>query len=176
MCRLWYTWTMKKIIIPIAFFILLLASLLIMRVLNRYDHSDDSNLTTLVSEPLSNPLCYRYIATPTESEPYAVTETITVTKRTETEFEGSKTGTQSGPDMTNGYQGTLSGTISGTEAVVIFSYIIEGAPGKEQELYNLSEETITKHVYPLLEIGNLLIPDATSGTKTDRVYTKISCE
>lgn len=167
---------MKKLLIPIVFILLLLASLLIVRTLNHYNPQGETETLSVVdSEIPSNPVCYQYVSVSTESEPYAVTETIILTKRTETVLEGTKQGTQSGPDMTNGYQGTLSGIISGTEASVLFSYLIEGASGKEQELYRLEENQLVKQVYPLLERGNLLIPDESS-EKTDRVYTQIVCE
>lgn len=173
-----YNRNMKKIILAILFVVILFAAVLVARTLNVYtsENKDDSTENILSEITItSNPLCFAYESAATTDAPYSVSEKITLSKLTETEIEGIKQGTQAGPSMMNGYEGTLHGTISGTDAVVLFAYTIEGSAGTEQELYTVTPEVLTKHRYALQEIGNLLVPDASS-EKTDIVYTKTSCE
>lgn len=120
------------------------------------------------------PLCFTYQHNATESEPYNISEKIEITIN-DSQVTGTKNGTQFGPNMSNGYQGTLQGIISGTNIMSLFEYVIEGANGAEQELYTISENILTKHRYQLKELGKILVPDMNS-EKTDIVYTKTTCE
>lgn len=102
--------------------------------------------------------CYEYIHTATLESPYTVFEKIEI-KVDGNMVEGVKSGTQSGPDMTNGYEGTLIGTYEKNIAEVIFSYVIEESAQKEKEIYEVSENMLTKIRYVLEEVDGVLVPD-----------------
>src|SRR6185436_5875138 len=80
--------------------------------------------------------CYTYSHEKTETEPYDVSEFIDLTING-MGVTGTKTGTQEGPDMHNGYSGTLTGTLDKNKNTieVLFSYIIEGSHNEEREVY-----------------------------------------
>lgn len=117
--------------------------------------------------------CYHRSHAATPAEPYAVEETITL-KILGTAVTGTKSGTQSGPDMTNGYTGTLAGTRDADDITVVFDYTVEGSENKEQELYTWSADALVKHRYPLTEAGDMLVPDM-NGTATEIGYEEIPC-
>ncbi|NVN96825.1 hypothetical protein HXX01_01085 [Candidatus Nomurabacteria bacterium] len=89
---------------------------------------------------------------------------------------GTKTGTQKGPDMTNGYKGTLVGTWSGNTIDAIYSYTVEGSKNKEKEIYRTREDQIgiEKLRYPLIEKSGMLVPDTTKEFKT-MLYARVGC-
>lgn len=124
--------------------------------------------------PSEETLCFtrKQIAMP--DAPYAVEEHIRLTLSGMT-ATGTKTGTQSGPDMTNGYDGTLTGTRNGPSINLIYTYTIEGSHNSEQEMYILGDGSLIKYRYPLKEEGGILVPDL-SGQKTDITYTSTDCE
>lgn len=118
--------------------------------------------------------CYSYSHEATADAPYSVQEflDITIVGKNVT---GKKTGTQSGPDMTNGYEGTISGTLENNTITALFAYMIEGSKNTEQELYSGSKVGIEKLRYPLVEKNNMLVPDTTKEF-TALSYARVECE
>lgn len=106
--------------------------------------------------------------------PYSVTENIKI-DISGNSVTGRKSGTQSGPDMTNGYEGTLTGTRAEDILRLVFAYTIEGSKNSEKEIYVLGEDTLTKKRYALKEEGGMLVPDM-QGEPVDVVYTSKPCE
>ena len=92
--------------------------------------------------------CYTYSHEATKSEPYAVNEFLDITIDG-VKVEGTKKGTQNGPDMTNGYAGTVIGTLDDDTITDVFSYVIEGSANKEKEIYKTDKTGIYKLRYPL---------------------------
>ena len=117
--------------------------------------------------------CYKYHQIATASAPYAVDEYISM-KIDGTKVSGIKNGTQNGPDMTNGYTGTLEGTLEKGLMTLIYSYTVEGSQGKEKELYKVVTSGLQKLRYPLKEEGNILVPDMTKKFTT-LPYLNINC-
>lgn len=121
--------------------------------------------------------CYARTQTATPDAPYEVAEQLKLTIAGGA-VTGTKSGTQRGPDMTNGYQGTLTGSIAGTELDLTYTYTIEGASQKEQELYSVVGSKLIKHRYtlfPSITDKNLLIPDMTTSQQLV-TYTAERCE
>ena len=117
--------------------------------------------------------CFARVQEATESEPYMVEEYIDLVLSGGTVI-GTQSGVQSGPDMTNGYQGDLSGTRSGDDISATFTYEIEGSIGKELEMFSFSGENLVKHRYALKEDGDVLVPDLTT-TPKEIIYTPEAC-
>jgi|GEM_PF-2320752 len=117
--------------------------------------------------------CYTYDHKATTREPYTVTEFIDI-NISGTKVTGTKTGTQKGPDMTNGYTGSITGTLDNNVITDIFSYVIEGSKNKEQEIYRTSKIGIEKMRYPLIEKAGMLVPDTTK-TFTAMSYARVGC-
>ena len=115
--------------------------------------------------------CYAYSHAATADAPYAVNEWLDITISGD-KVTGTKSGTQKGPDMTNGYQGTISGSVVGGIMNAVFAYTVEGSANKEQEIYHASADGLEKYRYPLLEQGGMLVPDQTKDyTKLNYVHT-----
>ena len=127
----------------------------------------------IIVEPALDVACYTYHQVATKDAPYAVDETIKITTYGD-KVTGTKQGTQVGPDMSNGYQGTLIGTIYQNVLTAVFDYTVEGSHNKEQEEYGISDFKLTKHRYPLIDKGGMLVPDKT-GPEKDIVYNQASC-
>jgi hypothetical protein len=89
---------------------------------------------------------------------------------------GTKSGTQKGPDMTNGYNGTIVGTLNNDTINDVFSYTIEGSSNKEAEIYRSREDQIgiEKMRYPLIEKSKILVPDVTKEF-TVLLYARVGC-
>ncbi len=106
--------------------------------------------------------CYSYNHEAKPDEPYAVSEFINLTIDGN-KITGTKTGTQKGPDMTNGYSGTLTGTVENNTFNITFAYTIEGSQNQEKEIYRLKQDKtgIEKFRYPLIEKTGILVPDTT---------------
>lgn len=126
----------------------------------------------------SRAYCFSRLQEATIEAPYKVEEFISLTRVRGT-VSGTKQGTQSGPDMTNGYDGTLEGTTDGAGLELVYSYTIEGSQNKELELYSFSGEDLVKQRYPLKEekrngVG-MLVPDQ-SATPTSILYTQAECK
>lgn len=117
--------------------------------------------------------CYVFSHNATKEEPYTVTEFINITIKGKT-ITGAKSGTQNGPDMTNGYTGTLLGTLDKDTINTVFSYTIEGSKNKEKEIYKASLMGIDKLRYPLTEGKGILLPDTTKEYKLLH-YARVGC-
>jgi hypothetical protein len=117
--------------------------------------------------------CYTYNHQATATEPYTVNEFIDINIKGST-VSGTKTGTQKGPDMTNGYSGTINGTLDKETITDVFSYVIEGSPNKEKEIYKAGLTGIEKLRYPLIESGKMLVPDTTKEYKM-MLYARVGC-
>ena len=118
--------------------------------------------------------CYTYNHDATTSEPYTVNELLDITISGK-KVEGTKTGSQKGPDMTNGYNGTISGTLDKNTITDVFSYVIEGSPNKEKEIYRTNKTGIEKLRYPLIEEVGILIPDTTKTYQVEN-YARVGCD
>mgnify|MGYP003450354893 FL=1 len=128
----------------------------------------------VVEEPsLDGKYCFSRTQVATETEPYSVSEKITLIISNNI-VTGTKTGTQAGLDMTNGYEGTLEGTKESDKLQLTYSYTIEGSQNKEKEIYLFSPEELKKERYVLKEEGGILVPDLTSEVKIIN-YTKDNC-
>lgn len=126
--------------------------------------------------------CFHRLQVATETEPYEVEESIILGIKG-TAVEGVKTGTQRGPDMTNGYTGKLKGTKDAENNLeLVYDYTIEGSNQKELEVYKLNENSIIKMRWPLIEQDTfnekfdkgILVPDKTSEPKMI-VYDAEAC-
>lgn len=120
--------------------------------------------------------CYAYSHEANKLEPYAVTEFLDLTISNNV-VNGTKKGNQSGPDMTNGYAGTISGTVDGDMINAIFSYVVEGSSGKEKEIYKMRADEIglEKLRYQLVDKNGVQVPDMTTEFKT-MLYARVGCE
>lgn len=140
----------------------------------RQTHSSQttsSNSNILFAE--SRPYCFSYTHAATNDEPYTTTEQLNLT-RIRDRISGSVSGTQRGPDMTNGYTGTLDGTLTNTGFTATTIFTIEGATQTEQQIFELTDTTLTKLRYQLIEKKNILVPDTT--TIPQRIqYQSIPC-
>ena len=117
--------------------------------------------------------CYAYSHEATTTEPYAVNEFLNITI-SGTKVSGTKTGTQKGPDMNNGYTGTIIGTSEKNIITDILSYTVEGSKGKEKEIYQANKTGIEKLRYPLVEEKEVLVPDTTKAYQA-LTYTRVGC-
>jgi hypothetical protein len=122
---------------------------------------------------MSSISCYEYKQVATKDAPYQVKERLTLTIGNEV-VTGTKTGFQSGPDMTNGYEGTITGSRSSDTITAVFTYTVEGSTNNEQEEYQITPTGLIKHRYPLKDENGILVPDTTQ-LKKDLAYTRISC-
>lgn len=118
--------------------------------------------------------CYAYHNQATKDSPYEVDESIDITISGNT-IKGTKKGHQTGPDMNNGYQGTLTGTIDKDNLTSIFDYTIEGSHNKEKELYRFTKNDLEKLRYPLMNEKKVLVPDITKEFSIMN-YSKVNCE
>jgi hypothetical protein len=118
--------------------------------------------------------CYTYSHAGTTTEPYTTNEFIDMVING-TKVTGTKRGTQAGPDMTNGYTGTISGTLDNNTIIDTYSYTIEGSPNKEKEIYHAGKTGIEKLRYPLMERSGMLVPDMTKEYSL-LPYARVGCE
>lgn len=121
--------------------------------------------------------CYTYSHEATPDAPYTTSEFIDMTI-SGTKVTGTKHGTQSGPDMTNGYEGTLVGDLgeNGMKINVAFAYTVEGSQNIEHEIYQAGLTGIDKLRYPLIDkFRDGLFPD-TNKAYTLMHYTRVRCE
>ena len=117
--------------------------------------------------------CYTYSHEGTTDEPYTVNEFIDMMIQG-TKVTGTKKGTQSGPDMTNGYTGTITGILNNNTITSVYSYIVEGSANREQEIYKASKTGIEKLHYPLVEKSGMLVPDTTKEFNI-LLYARVGC-
>ena len=149
------------------------------KLVNRIILSD--GVPDIVTLPVTQPKivlkdgrqCYTYNHEGTATEPYTVNEFIDITIKGST-VTGTKTGTQKGPDMTNGYSGTIVGTLDKETITDVFSYVVEGSPNKEKEIYKAGLTGIEKLRFPLIPSGKMLIPDLTK-EYTTMLYARVGC-
>jgi hypothetical protein len=163
---------MKKILV---FCIILLIGVLFYFL--KYKNNTDIELVSeniVVETEIKTRQCYDYSHTATPDAPYIVTEHIDLNIDVKN-ITGVKRGTQSGPGMTNGYEGDLSGALDGNIATLVFDYIIEGSNNKEQEEYRITPTSLIKYRYPLKEGKGILVPDKTQEAR-EIVYSKIDCK
>jgi hypothetical protein len=119
--------------------------------------------------------CYVYHQEATPEAPYAVDEYINI-KVTDKDVVGTKLGTQKGPDMSNGYTGTMKGTIDNDGMITsVYSYSIEGSKNSEKEIYKVTPDGLDKIRYPLIEVKGMLVPDTTQESKIV-TYGKTMCK
>jgi hypothetical protein len=133
---------------------------------NTIDVPETVTLVTTLTIPTSGKYCFARIQKVTDVAPYAVEEHI-VLNFDGTKVTGTKRGTQSGPDMTNGYEGILAGSTipnkTGGEMELIFVYTVEGSQNKEFEVYVIDNMKLIKKRWVLKETKinnqNILVPD-----------------
>lgn len=125
-------------------------------------------------EVVENKMCFARDQKATEDAPYEVSENIEIIVNGKN-VSGTKKGTQNGPDMTNGYEGTLSGEILDGVYLLTFDYTIEGSDQKEKEEYLLKGDSFVKQRYPLKEESGFLVPDKTK-EMSEVSYLKEICK
>lgn len=135
--------------------------------------ADTMFMTLSAPTAAAGELCFARSQAATPSAPYAVEESVKL-RVNGMAVTGTKSGTQSGPDMTNGYSGTLTGTKDGDMMTLVYTYTIEGSANKEKELYKLSNTSLTKLRYPLKDESGMLVPDMTKPF-SEIVYTTTTC-
>jgi ABC-type multidrug transport system fused ATPase/permease subunit len=121
--------------------------------------------------------CYVYNQVATVDAPYKVDEYLNI-KVSGDKVVGTKKGNQSGPDMTNGYTGSISGTLSSDTIKSVFSYVVEGSKNNEQEIYKITPSGLDKLRYPLIDKKGVLTPDTSKEYKTlsyKKILDSISC-
>jgi hypothetical protein len=136
----------------------------------------------VVTEPIQQPIslvdgrqCYTYSHEATKEEPMTSTEFIDMTIAG-TKVTGTKYGTQLGPELSNGWEGTITGTLSGNTINVAFAYTVEGSKNTEHEIYQAGLTGIDKLRYPLIDkYKDGLFPDTSKEFK--RIpYVRVGCE
>ncbi len=118
--------------------------------------------------------CYMYNHDATSNEPYSVIELLDITI-TGTNVLGTKIGVQKGPDMSNGYDGSIKGTLDKDTITNVFSYVVEGSHNQEKEIYRANKTGIEKLRYPLIEGKGILIPDLTKNYQA-LSYARVDCK
>lgn len=129
-----------------------------------------------ITQPTQNTtarICYSYHHTATTEAPYTVDEFIDLSI-TDTNVLGIKQGTQSGPDMSNGYSGTIVGTYDDNTIKGVFTYTIEGSQNSEKEIYAVNPSGLEKLRYPLYNEKGTLVPDVTKPFSVI-AYQKVDC-
>lgn len=124
-------------------------------------------------EILNGKFCFDRTQVATDEAPYSAEEYIEININ-ENIVSGIKKGSQVGPGVSNGYEGTLSGEIQDGIIGVIFSYVIEGSAGKEKEEYVLRDGDLIKIRYNLIEEAGILVPDKTTES-SEITYLKSDC-
>lgn len=126
----------------------------------------------------NRPYCFSRVQKATKDAPYRVEEHMKLT-RVRGEITGTKSGTQSGPDMTNGFTGTMTGVAKDGYLEFTYSYTIEGSKQKEFEVYLIDGTDLVKQRYTLDDAvkdgEHILIPNLTS-TPTLITYTSEPCK
>jgi len=117
--------------------------------------------------------CYSYAHIGTAEAPYTVHEVLDI-RVDGNKVTGQKDGTQSGPDMTNGYTGTINGTVERDTLGVVYAYVVEGSANKEKEIYRINQTGLVKLRYPLTAGDGMLVPDTTKEFKA-LDYPMVDC-
>ncbi|MEI8223750.1 MAG: hypothetical protein WCG20_01360 [bacterium] len=164
---------MKKIIIIIGTLIVLVGGVVAILVVTQPQALTVSPVETILDQTTGT-RCYAYHQVATQDAPYAVDEYLTFTING-TQVTGNKKGSQSGPDMTNGYSGNLTGTIAGDTITADYAYTVEGSKNIEQEIYKFTKTGIDKLQYSLIDnYKDGLVPDTTKEYKV-RSYVATEC-
>ncbi len=116
--------------------------------------------------PTKGHYCFARTQVATTDAPYSVEEHV-VLNFDGTSVTGTKHGTQAGPDMTNGYQGTLVGAKTANQTTnemeLIYAYTVEGAKNKELEVYTFNKDNLVKERWVLKDAkingASILVPD-----------------
>jgi len=112
--------------------------------------------------PTAGKYCFVRTEKATVDAPYSVEEHV-VLNFDGVKVSGTKRGTQSGPDMTNGYEGTLIGATIDNEMELTYAYTVEGSKNRELEVYTFDKENLIKKRWVLHEGKingvNILLPD-----------------
>lgn len=164
---------MKKSIVFVVLIVLIIASGIFLKNKKVIAPTDEIKIAPVVQENLAGRNCFVYKHEATKDEPYKVSETIDINVASGV-VSGTKKGTQAGPDMTNGYEGSLKGTLDKDVVDVVFSYVVEGSANKEKEIYLVKKDILEKMRYPLIESKNMLIPDTSKEYKT-LDYIRVDC-
>lgn len=170
----------KKILVGgLTLSILLIAAGAITMVVLKHDQqfspgpASGTNLNQTAALPEGSS-CFVYRQAATTDAPYAVTEHVALT-RAGKKITGTKMGMQTGPDMTNGYEGALTGTIADEVITADFAYTIEGSRGTEREEYHVTAYGLEKYRYPLKEEHGVLVPDKSQELSATLSYTQEPC-
>jgi hypothetical protein len=125
----------------------------------------------------SRAYCFGRVQEATKDAPYRVEEHMKLT-RVRGEITGTKSGTQSGPDMTNGFTGTMTGEAKDGYLQFTYAYTIDGSKQKELEVYLIQGLDLVKQRYTLDDAvkdgEHILVPNLTS-TPTLITYTSEPC-
>lgn len=132
----------------------------------------DTSKTSIIKDGRQ---CYTFDHEATTTEPYTVNEFLDISING-AKVTGTKSGTQKGRDMTNGYSGTIVGTLNNDMINDVFSYTVDGSSNKEAEIYRSREDQIgiEKLRYPLIEKGGMLVPDTTKEFAV-LLYARVGC-
>ena len=139
---------------------------------------NDARIQAQVQQPVTltdGRQCYAYSHDATTDAPYTTNEFIDITISGNNVL-GTKTGTQTGPDMTNGYTGTITGTLADNKITDAYAYTVEGSKNTEHEIYQAGLTGIDKLRYPLIDkFKDGLFPD-TSKDYTIEHYSRVECK
>lgn len=164
---------MKKAILFVVLIVLIIASGIFLKNKKVIAPTEEIKVLPVVEEKIEGRNCFVYKHEATKDEPYKVSETIDINVSGSV-VTGTKNDTQAGPDMTNGYEGSLNGILDKDVMNVVFSYVVEGSANKEKEIYLVKKDILQKLRYPLIEGENMLIPDTTKEYKT-LDYIRVNC-
>lgn len=148
---------MKKIIISVVFLGIIITAIILVKSAQPKELVQENEQ----SEIVQGQYCFSRFQQATESAPYQVEEHI-VLNILDGIVTGTKQGTQSGPDMTNGYQGNLDGTIKENVIEAVYAFTIEGSENKELEVYEMQNDSLVKMRWVLVDDGTMLVPDRTT--------------
>jgi hypothetical protein len=148
------------------------------QIMTDVDCNDARLAQTQVQQPVTltdGRQCYTYSHDATTGEPYTTSEFIDITI-SGNKVLGTKTGNQAGPDMTNGYTGTITGTLADNKISDAYAYTVEGSKNTEHEIYQAGLTGIDKLRYPLIDKFKAgLFPD-TSKSYTIQHYSRVECK
>lgn len=140
----------------------------------RYQTPPLTQIETVKTVQNTEPICFSHETVATEDAPYSVKETIKLLN-IQGVITGEKRGTQEGPDMQNGFEGTITGTQVADRISVLYAYTVEGSKNTQEEEYRINGNILEQYRYPLIEKDGILKNDK-SKTYDVLIYTKIPCE
>ena len=170
---------MKIKILILVVLVVAVGAVLCMSATNKPKDIEKEQVAPVVisSIPTSGQYCFVRIQQATETAPYSSEEHV-VLSFNGAQVIGTKKGTQVGPDMSNGFEGKLSGTTIDNEMELTYSYTVEGSKGKELEVYTFSDKNLIKKRWVLedkkINGENILVPDYV-GEPTLYTYTPETC-